>query len=120
MERDYSSTSPRSEKSEEGGGGRVGCGGCLKVKLPKVPINYLWIKSKNYIKKTSKNAATNVCVVPQLKKAKFHGDFRYDPLSYAQNFDEGVVEYDQDDYDHGFSSRYAALPNSKPTGSLIV
>ncbi|KMT20536.1 hypothetical protein BVRB_1g005200 [Beta vulgaris subsp. vulgaris] len=118
MERD-SSTSPSRDRSE--GEGRVGCGGCLMMKLP---INYIevWRKSKNYIRKSSKSCtsatATNICV-GQPKQSKFHDDFRYDPLSYAQNFDEGVAEYDNsENYEHGFTSRFVTLPDSKPNGQL--
>uniref|UniRef100_A0A803LK89 Uncharacterized protein n=1 Tax=Chenopodium quinoa TaxID=63459 RepID=A0A803LK89_CHEQI len=75
-----SSTYPIREDIE-GGGKRIGCGGCLKMKLPNVPIKNIWKKGKNYIKQTSKScsnavAATNVCI-PQPKKALFHDDFRY-------------------------------------------
>ncbi|XP_058111383.1 uncharacterized protein LOC131254704 [Magnolia sinica] len=40
------------------------------------------------------------------------GDFRYDPLSYALNFDEGSEEFDADEFRfRNFSSR---LPSSPP------
>lgn len=38
------------------------------------------------------------------------GSFRYDPLSYARNFDEGCQEDDEEENDRCvFSSRFAAL-----------
>lgn len=45
------------------------------------------------------------------------GGFKYDAMSYAQNFDEGL--WDDDDMEgfrHGFSSRYAA-PYSSSSGT---
>lgn len=43
------------------------------------------------------------------------GGFKYDPLSYSQNFDEGTWhEHDLEAYQRGFSSRYAA-PSLVPT-----
>lgn len=44
------------------------------------------------------------------KRGKQSEAFRYSPLSYAQNFDDGI-EWEADDPDfRGFTSRYAA-PN---------
>jgi len=40
------------------------------------------------------------------------GGFKYDPLSYAQNFDEGLVE-DDEELHRGFSARYAAPSSHK-------
>lgn len=40
------------------------------------------------------------------------GGFRYDPLSYAQNFDEGDWDEESENYSRGFSSRFA-VPLSK-------
>ncbi|XP_073137560.1 uncharacterized protein [Henckelia pumila] len=34
-----------------------------------------------------------------------HADFRYDPLSYAMNFDEGNGHFDEEEEDDGFHSR---------------
>ncbi|MED6130828.1 hypothetical protein PIB30_004245 [Stylosanthes scabra] len=73
------SSSPRSKVE----GGLLSCWGCLKFKLP-------W-------RKRSAGAAY-----------KSVGGFRYDPLSYAQNFDEGCVEDDEESLRRGFSARYAA------------
>lgn len=36
------------------------------------------------------------------------GGFGYDPLSYAQNFDEGIMEEDEDSSCRRFSARFAA------------
>lgn len=42
-----------------------------------------------------------------------NSSFKYDPLSYAQNFDEGCLDEDNEDSSfRGFSSRYAA-PSSR-------
>jgi len=46
-------------------------------------------------------------------KRRTVGGFRYDPLSYAQNFDDGKWEEDDEEsLGRGFSARYAA-PSSK-------
>ncbi|KAK1300417.1 hypothetical protein QJS10_CPB13g00290 [Acorus calamus] len=36
------------------------------------------------------------------------GSFRYDPLSYARNFDDGRLDDEEDNINHGFSLRFAA------------
>jgi len=59
----------------------VSCWGCLKLKLP-------WTKRKNTCNKST-------------------GGFGYDPLSYSQNFDEGLMEDDEESC-RRFSARYAA------------
>ncbi|KAJ8442614.1 hypothetical protein Cgig2_026556 [Carnegiea gigantea] len=132
MERESSSstTTPRSSEEDQTGRGG-GCGRSLKMK---VPIEQLWRKSRNYIRQqSSKSSCTSsVCVATASrisicgnqhpKKPKFNGaGFRYDPLSYAQNFDEGSIGFDnQDDYAHvNFSSRFAALPAAKSTGQSM-
>ncbi|KAI3976298.1 hypothetical protein MKX01_021840 [Papaver californicum] len=48
------------------------------------------------------------------KGNQHHGKFKYDPLDYARNFDEGRQNGNFDD-NFGypdFSSRYASIPNS--------
>ncbi|KAI9097971.1 hypothetical protein K1719_025742 [Acacia pycnantha] len=78
MEKNASSSPTRGTASE---GGCLSCWRCLKVKLP-------W----------GKRASTYRPI----------GGFNYDPLSYAQNFDDGLV-YDDEAYTRrGFSARYAA------------
>ncbi|KAF5207590.1 hypothetical protein FRX31_002823 [Thalictrum thalictroides] len=47
------------------------------------------------------------------KQRKPKGGFKYDALSYAQNFDEGSKDEDNEDSIRGFSSRFAA-PVPKP------
>ncbi|RYR42142.1 hypothetical protein HN51_018603 [Arachis hypogaea] len=83
MERNSSSSSSPRSKVE---GGLLSCFGRLKFKLP-------W-------RKRSAGGAN-----------KSVGGFRYDPLGYAQNFDEGCVEDDEESLRHGFSARYAASSN---------
>jgi hypothetical protein len=58
------------------------CWGCLKLNLP-------WRKRKSTYNKSV-------------------GGFGYDPLSYSQNFDEGLMEDDEESSCHRFSTRYAA------------
>uniref|UniRef100_A0A5K1C0P5 Uncharacterized protein n=1 Tax=Nymphaea colorata TaxID=210225 RepID=A0A5K1C0P5_9MAGN len=44
------------------------------------------------------------------------GSFRYDPLSYSQNFDEGTWEMDEEEHQcRGYMARFA-LPITKPAG----
>lgn len=65
----------------------VSCWGCLKLKLP-------WTKRKSTYNKSI-------------------GGFGYDPLSYAQNFDDGNWEDDDEEsLRRSFSTRYAA-PSTK-------
>jgi len=67
--------------------GLLSCWGCLKLKLPwriKRPCSY-----------------------------KPVGGFGYDPLSYAQNFDDGCMDDDEEDSSRRrFSARYAAPSTS--------
>jgi hypothetical protein len=81
-------TSPSSPiRSKTGGGGLLSCFGRLKLKLP-------WKRRTNNTYRTV-------------------GGFRYDPLSYAQNFDDGNLEEDDEEsLGRGFSARYAA-PSAK-------
>ena len=67
-------------------GGRLSCWGHLKLKLP-------WAKRTNSYKPI--------------------GGFNYDHLSYAQNFDEGWVEDDEESLHRGFSARYATPSSHK-------
>jgi hypothetical protein len=75
------SSSPR--RSKTSGGVLFSCWGHLKLKIP-------W-------KRRTNNTYRHV------------GGFRYDPLSYAQNFDDGTWEEDDEEsLGRGFSARYAA------------
>ncbi|QCE15984.1 hypothetical protein DEO72_LG11g2997 [Vigna unguiculata] len=67
-------------------GGWLSCWGCLKMKLP-------WTKKTSSYKPV--------------------GGFKYDPLSYAQNFDDGLLEDDEESLQRGFSARYAAPSSHK-------
>jgi len=67
------------------------CWGCLKLKLP-------WTRQRDQRRGVG----------------KVGGGYRYDPLSYAQNFDEGWDD-DEELSQRGFSARYAA-PSSKFQG----
>lgn len=70
--------------------GLASCWGNLK-------LMFQWRRKKRF----SKQIRGNKC------------SFKYDPLSYAQNFDEGCLDEDDEDSSfRGFSSRYAA-PSSK-------
>ncbi|KAE8672109.1 aldehyde dehydrogenase 1 precursor family protein [Hibiscus syriacus] len=56
-------------------------------------------------------------------KSGRHGQFRYDPLSYALNFDQGPISDSEDaDYEYGgfraFSVRYASVSPGSETTAL--
>ncbi|KAF7817063.1 Pentatricopeptide repeat-containing protein [Senna tora] len=75
-----SSSSSSSPRGTAEGGGLLSCWGCLKLKLP-------WRKRGSTYRPV--------------------GGFKYDPLSYAQNFDEGW-DHDDELSTRAFSTRYAA------------
>lgn len=89
-------SSPRN--AEEG---LFSCWGCLRLKLP-------WTTRR----RTRRYASA---IRPRGRGNKHDtGGFRYDPLSYAQNFDEGFDEDNEEFCQRGFSARYAApAPLSK-------
>ncbi|EXC01178.1 hypothetical protein L484_025556 [Morus notabilis] len=88
--------SPKSTEHE----GLFSCWGCLKLKLPwkrsRITRRYTTI-SRGHVRSKSGTGA----------------GFRYDPLSYAQNFDDGCDADDRDLSHRGFSARFVA-PLSKP------
>lgn len=86
MEKSLSS-SPRNSASSSDSVG-FSCWGCLKLKLP-------WAKRHGAYRPV--------------------GGFRYDPLSYAQNFDDGCIDDNEETTRRGFSARYAA-PAAKSYG----
>uniref|UniRef100_A0A5K1GLR0 Uncharacterized protein n=1 Tax=Nymphaea colorata TaxID=210225 RepID=A0A5K1GLR0_9MAGN len=52
-----------------------------------------------------------------LRRRRFRvrrGGFRYDPLSYAQNFDEGCWEEETEGQGAGPMARFAQLPAARP------
>ncbi|KAK4390851.1 hypothetical protein Sango_2148400 [Sesamum angolense] len=62
----------------------------------------------------AKNSSSCFSFSKSGRRAQQFGAFRYSPLSYAQNFDEGH-EWEDDDQDaffRGFSSRYAVPVSS--------
>ncbi|CAJ1970542.1 unnamed protein product [Sphenostylis stenocarpa] len=69
--------------------GLLSCWGCLKLKLP-------WP-----LRRTSSHKPV--------------GGFGYDPLSYAQNFDEGCMDEEEESSRRRFSARYAAPTTSTKT-----
>ncbi|KAG2692590.1 hypothetical protein I3843_08G058200 [Carya illinoinensis] len=86
-------TYPRSADNE----GLPSCWGCLKLKLP-------WTRQRAVGSSTYTRKRGHV--------DKLGGRFRYDPFSYALNFDEGWDDDDEEVFQRGFSARYAA-PSSK-------
>lgn len=94
------------------GVGLLSCWGRLKLKLP-------WRKGGTWDTDTRRQQSSFGCNIAATfrnnRRPKPAGGFRYDPLSYSQNFDEGF--WDDDDVEslsRGFSSRYA--PPSKVLG----
>ncbi|KAG9456220.1 hypothetical protein H6P81_000728 [Aristolochia fimbriata] len=56
-------------------------------------------------------------MISRMRRSRKHSstDFRYDPLSYALNFDEGEDETQLDDFRYrNFSSRLTATPTASP------
>ncbi|KAJ1703593.1 hypothetical protein LUZ63_003372 [Rhynchospora breviuscula] len=57
-------------------------------------------------------------------RRRFTGEFSYDPLSYARNFDEGLDEIGGDDAAQGDAFRYkdfsSRLPPSPPPRPLVA
>ncbi|MCL7045884.1 hypothetical protein MKW94_015640 [Papaver nudicaule] len=99
----------------EGEDNSFSCLGCLRLKLP-------WSKDRGNttgITRHTSSDSSNVfssnlesvfMIKPKQRKPK--GGYKYDPLSYSQNFDDGGNwddnNHDVEDYSHrGFSSRYA-------------
>ncbi|KAL2250028.1 UNVERIFIED_CONTAM: hypothetical protein Sindi_2476500 [Sesamum indicum] len=62
----------------------------------------------------AKNSSSCFSFSKSKTRAQQFGAFRYSPLSYAQNFDEGHEweDEDQDAFFRGFSSRYAVPVSS--------
>ncbi|GMN40193.1 hypothetical protein TIFTF001_009418 [Ficus carica] len=85
--------SPKSSDQE----GWLSCWGYLKLKLP-------WRRRTRRRYTTARHLRS---------KSSAEAGFGYDPLSYAQNFDEGWDEEDPDQLTRGFSARFVA-PLSKP------
>lgn len=82
--------------------GSLSCWGCLKLKLP-------WTRRRR-----RRRYCISCAIRPRSRGTKHGGGFKYDPLSYAQNFDEGFDEDDEEFLQRGFSARYAApAPLSK-------
>ncbi|EOY15528.1 hypothetical protein QQP08_023551 [Theobroma cacao] len=90
-------SSPPRNTDEEG---LLSCWGRLKLKLP-------WTKRR------IRSLGNSITAAFRAKQPRPVGGFRYDPLSYAQNFDEGCGDDDiEGSLYRGFSSRYAA-PSSR-------
>ncbi|OAY23175.1 hypothetical protein MANES_18G057800v8 [Manihot esculenta] len=109
MERN--SSSPRKREDE----GLLSCWGRLKLKLP-------WTKrrisssSNSNSTSTSQRSRGGWSIASIFTRANRQprpaGGFGYDPLSYAQNFDEGCWDDDNEDGIYrGFSSRFVPPPS---------
>ncbi|KAJ4836181.1 hypothetical protein Tsubulata_044063 [Turnera subulata] len=110
MER--SSSSPRNRDEE----GLLSCWGRLKLRLP-------WTKrriiSSNSTGNRKGSLGCNIAAAlmrrANRRQKPAAGGFKYDPLSYAQNFDEGCWDDDiEDGFNRGFTSRLAPSSSSSP------
>ncbi|KAK8528314.1 hypothetical protein V6N13_056985 [Hibiscus sabdariffa] len=72
-----------------------------------------WGRLKPWTRRKLRSLGNRITAAFRAKPPRPVGGFKYDPLSYAQNFDDG---YEDDDPEgavyRGFSSRYAA-PSSR-------
>lgn len=69
--------------------------------------------------RSRRTARSRFSIIKQrTSRHKAGGGFRYDPLSYAQNFDVGFDEDDEDYTQRGFSARYAA-PAAAPLSKSL-
>ncbi|KAH6764966.1 hypothetical protein C2S52_013975 [Perilla frutescens var. hirtella] len=102
MEKKYSSSDDEREESMQ-----VSCWG-----------RFMLTFSRSTNQRKLKNGSSSSNFPFSKKKSKKQSNaFRYSPLSYAQNFDDGL-EWEADDQDslfRGFSSRYAAPFSSQST-----
>lgn len=95
------------DEEEEEEKGLLSCWGNLKRRFP-------WRKGRRNSRRRVGRKIIEA-FKPKRHKRDF-SSFRYDPLSYAQNFDDGCWDEDCEDCSHrGFSARFA-VPYSKPLG----
>lgn len=87
--------------------GSLSCWGRLKLKFPWTKRR-VWSDADRTTREESVGC-TNIAAIFRARRQKPAGGFRYDPLSYAQNFDEGCWD-DDDEFSSSrrFSSRFAA------------
>lgn len=109
-------TSASPKNTDDEATGLLSCWGRLKLKLPwRKPR--IWRDTRRRAQQRS--VCFNIGAAFRAKNPKPAGGFKYDPLSYAQNFDDGCWdEGDVDSLSRGFSSRYAA-PSSSTSKSLL-
>ncbi|KAF9601277.1 hypothetical protein IFM89_018387 [Coptis chinensis] len=85
--------------------GYISCWSRFKLKFP-------WSSSSstssNYYSRQRSILDFNFTKASCTKQRKPKGGFQYDPISYAQNFDEGSWDGDSEDSYRGFSSKSAA------------
>lgn len=118
MERTSSSSSPTNKDK----GGKLSCWGRFKLKLPWNKGRTDYVSGSNNTRRGNSTSMQHGCNLIEAltrsgrRQARPAGGFRYDPLSYAQNFDDG--SWDDDDFEvglyRGFSSRLAASSSSRP------
>lgn len=102
-------SSPRNGDEE----GLLSCWGRLKLKFPWTRRR---VSGNTITARRQRSVGCNItaALMRTNRQQKPAGGFRYDPLSYAQNFDEGCWDDDNDDGSYrGFSSRFAASASSK-------
>ncbi|KAI9120439.1 hypothetical protein K1719_007472 [Acacia pycnantha] len=81
-----------------------------------------WIRRFHKIRRRSHILAAAPSCVTFLRKTHKRATFRYDPLSYALNFDDGVPR--RHDHDHHlylhFSAHFASITASSVDGSTVA
>ncbi|XP_010265711.1 PREDICTED: uncharacterized protein LOC104603387 [Nelumbo nucifera] len=78
-----------------------------------------WLRSRTQELPEIKEKCRNL--ISRIGKGRRHsGDFRYDPLSYSLNFDEGIDDTQADDFPlRNFSARLPASPPMSTTKTVL-
>lgn len=93
---------------EEEGEMLLSCWGSLKLKFRRT-------RGRRNTKGRLRRVGWKILDAFKPKRPRPFSSFRYDPLSYSQNFDDSCWAEDCEGYLHrGFSARFAA-PSSKPS-----
>ncbi|GMJ15238.1 hypothetical protein HRI_005193000 [Hibiscus trionum] len=72
-----------------------------------------WGRLNPWTTRKLRSLGNRITAAFRAKRGRAVGGFKYDPLSYAQNFDDGCGDDDPEGAVYrGFSSRYAAPPST--------
>ena len=105
------SKKPGEGEEEEEEKRSLSCWGNLKLRFP-------WRKRRRKSPiRQQRRVGWKIMEAFKPKRSKPFSSFRYDPLSYAQNFDDGCWDEDCEDCSHrGFSARFAVHSSKPPLG----